>query len=92
MVSEFWAWRLEALLSSPRIESQYWKIVQVIAFKNDLAIECRGFEAGINAVRILTKFKDNISDEDIEILKLIIQDKLTNNWVKEKVLVDEKEV
>jgi hypothetical protein len=84
MVSEFWNWRLDALLSSPKIESQYWKIVQVIAFKNDLPIECRGFDAGINCVRILSKFKDSISDKDKDILKLIIQGRLTTNWAKEK--------
>ncbi len=76
MGKEFWNWRLNNLLCSNKIQSQYWKIVQVLAFKYEIPMDCRGFDAGVNAIRIMSKkeFKALVNEErDIEILKKIIK-------------------
>jgi len=83
MTEDIWKIRLNNILSSPKIKNEYWKIVQIIVFKNNLALECRGFDAYVNAIRILKKFGDIIPEMDKKILELIIEDKLTNNFLEE---------
>lgn len=81
MVNSFWAWRLDTLLSNKLIKKEYWKIVQVIAFKNQVPIDCRGFDAETNAIRMLSKpeYKEMIPKEEQEILTKIIKGTLASD-------------